>query len=233
MDRKKKFSVLVDSLSTFEGYSEPRGAEFYTMAKKMDSGVLHAADTWWGQVIDRLNGELLVNNAISGSTVCGGPRYEAETYGCSNERTSSLGVDDVDPDVILVYIGTNDWGRGTPLLPEKEAPDADPTCYFSSAYDLMLRKLAKNYPHAEIYCFTLARSRFSASQTFSFPYTHGGKHIELYCDTIRACAVKNGCRLIDLYRFAEPYETIDGFHADASGMATLATAVLECIGKDD
>ena len=66
MGEKKKISVLGDSISTFEGYSEPKDAVFYDMAKKLSSGVLRYADTWWGQVIEGLGGELLTLNAISG-----------------------------------------------------------------------------------------------------------------------------------------------------------------------
>ena len=232
MNVKKKISVLGDSISTFEGYSEPKDAVFYDMAKKLSSGVLRCADTWWGQVVEGLEGELLTLNAISGSTVCGGPRYEAETYGCSDLRTSSLGRESVDPDVILVYLGTNDWGRGTPLRPE-EGSEADPTCFFLSAYDLMLKKLKGNYPKAEICAFTLARSRFDAAKGFTFPFSYGGRHIEEYCEVIRTCALRNDCRLVDLYRTAEPYDTIDGFHANASGMTAIASAVLSLLKSAD
>lgn len=229
-EKKKRFSVLGDSLSTFEWFSEPKDAEFYKEDVKIKSGVLTFADTWWGRVIDRLGGELLVNNSISGSTVCGGPRYEFESYACSDARTSALGRDGVSPDVIFAYIGTNDWGRAIALRPEG-AETFDPTCYFIPAYDLMLKKLKRNYPQAAIYCFTLARSRFSAKEDFSFPYAPRGRHIEEYCEAIRECAKANACELIDLYRFAEPYETIDGFHADASGMRSIADAVLARIGR--
>ena len=67
--KEKKFSILGDSISTLQGYSEPDYAAFYDTAHKLKSGVLTPSDTWWGIVIERLDGELLVNNSISGSTV--------------------------------------------------------------------------------------------------------------------------------------------------------------------
>jgi hypothetical protein len=53
------------------------------------------------------------------------------------------------PDVIIVYIGTNDWADGklsTNGDPLKEQDDT----VFSVAYRIMLGKLKKNYPGAEI-----------------------------------------------------------------------------------
>lgn len=208
----KYFSILGDSVSTLEGYSQPDFAAFYDTEKKLLSGVLTPADTWWGQVIDALGGRLLVNNSFSGSTVCKLPAYEIESYGCSDERTGSLHSGDVTPDVIMVYIGTNDWGRGI-----------DPAV-FAKAYQCMLEKLRKNYPKAELWCFTLAISQFASGEPF--PYCYRGYHMEEYCNVIRGLAAQYGCRLIDLYRNADPYETIDDFHPSAGGMLTLATAAI-------
>lgn len=225
---KKRFSVLGDSLSTFEGYSEPAYAVFYDTARKLASGVITYADTWWGRVIDALGGELLVNNSFAGSTVCKRPDYEIPSYACSDERTSALAKDGVLPDVVFVYVGTNDWGRGFRVRKDENEWEED-ECVFSTAYDRMLKKLRKNYPHAEIYCFTLAVGKISEDTSSVFPYAYGGIHMEEYCDAIRSIAKANGCRLIDLYRYAEPYETVDGAHANASGMKTLADAVLSRI----
>jgi len=212
------FSVLGDSISTLEGYSQPDFAAFYNTEKKLLSGVLTPADTWWGKVIDGLGGRLLVNNSFSGSTVCRLPAYEIESYGCSDERTGSLHTGDQNPDVILVYLGTNDWGQG--LAPVPSVGRAGGLCVFSEAYGCMLEKLKKNYPRAEIWCFTLAVSKFPEG---TFPYRYRGHHMEEYCNVIRSAAQTYGCRLIDLYTLAAPYETIDGFHPNARGMQTLVS----------
>jgi hypothetical protein len=91
----------------------------------------------------------------------------------------------------------------------------------------MLEKLKRNYPNAEIWCFTLPISRCSAREDFRFPYCFGGRHIEEYCDAIRACAETYECKVVDLYVHEEAYDTMDGFHPNASGMTTLANAVME------
>lgn len=52
----KYFSILGDSISTLQGYSEPEYAVFYDTTRKLESGVLTSLDTWWGQVIEQLGG---------------------------------------------------------------------------------------------------------------------------------------------------------------------------------
>ena len=217
--KNKYFSILGDSISTFEGYSTPRFSEFYTDRIKYSSGIVKFEHTWWGNVIDTLGGELLVNHSISGSKVCG------KVGACSDARTSVLGRDDVTPDVIMVYMGTNDWGAGVKIYPEGEE-HADESV-FSFAYRAMLEKLKRNYPKAEIWCFTLGVGTRLFNPDFSFPYTKAGRHIEEYCREIRACAKEYGCRLIDLYRPEQPFDTLDDFHPNFFGMQTIADAVLE------
>ena len=228
----KKFSILGDSLSTFEGYSEPRYAEYYDMTQKLKSRVLRVDDTWWGAVISLLEGELLVNNSISGSTVAWQKSYEIASHACSEQRTASLERDGEQPDVIMVYVGTNDWGRGARLYADASGRSAsnDPLTFYE-AYSVMIERLQHNYPHAEIWCFTLAKSRYSSAQEFEFPYCYAGVHIEKYCDVIRYCAKAHNCRLIDLYAHAEPYDTVDGVHANLEGMHTIASAVIKQVGR--
>ncbi len=230
--RKKFFSILGDSISTFEGYSVPESAVYYDMEHKLSSGVLTVGDTWWGQVIKHLDGELLVNNSFSGSTVCWHPLYEIPSYSCSDERTASLGRGEIHPDVIMVYMGTNDWGFGTRVFHDECCDsDADNPALFLTAYRQMLKKLRTNYPDAEIWCFTLPVSRCSANPDFSFPYCYGGRNISEYCEAIRLCAVEYDCRVIDLYNGSETYDTLDGFHPTVRGMKAIAGAIINEVSK--
>ena len=91
--QNKYFSILSDSISTLGGYTEPEDAAFYDGTVKFDANVFVPEDTWWGQVISYLGGQLLVNNSFSGSTVTRHPKCMIESYGCSDERTSSLSRD--------------------------------------------------------------------------------------------------------------------------------------------
>ena len=221
----KLFSVLGDSIITLGGYSEPADAAFYAGDKKFEAEVFTPEDTWWGIVIAALGGELLVNNSISGSMVSDHPCCFIPSYGCSEERTSSLGGSGKLPDVVMVLLGTNDWGCGVRVLPCDESESADP-CVFSVAYELMLAKLKKNYPNAEIWCLTLPVSTHKQQEMIEFPYRSHGRHIEEYCAVIRNTAVKYGCGVIDLYAENMMLDTIDGYHPNLSGMKAIADAVL-------
>ena len=221
----KYFSVLGDSLSTLEGYSVPKYAAFYDTARKLEAEVYIPSDTWWGKVIRHFDGRLLVNNSFSGSTVCWSPGYEIQSYGCSEERTSSLGKDGILPDVIMVLMGTNDWGKGTKPMPD--GGDSEDLSVFLVAYSKMLEKLKNNYPQAEIWCFTLPVSKCTKDPEFVFPYCYKGIHIEKYCEVIRKCANEKKCRIVDFYAASEPYDTIDRFHPNAQGMKTLAKAAID------
>ncbi len=227
--QNKLFSILGDSISTLDGYSVPDGTAFYVGEKKFLSNVFTPEDTWWGKVIARLGGELLVNNSISGSTVCAHPAYEVPFYGCSDERTAALGRGDCTPDVVMVFLGVNDWGHGFHIAPNEDLGGG--SYAFASAYTEMLKKLQKNYPQAEIWCFTLPVSTWSGHAYFEFPYCYNGRHIKEYCEAIRTCAEACGCRVIDLYASDTPHDTIDGFHPTANGMQVLADTVLRCLER--
>ena len=220
MTDKKYFSVLGDSLSTLEGYSEPQYAAFYDTEKKLESHIYTPSDTWWGMTIEEMSGELLVNNSISGSTVTKRDGYEIESYGCSIERTSSLSKGGISPDVIMVLLGTNDWGMGVDIAEGEYAERS-----FGSAYSLMLKRLRENYPNAELWCFSLPVSRCSRMSDFSFPYVYKGVHIAEYCHAIRKVAKEHGARLIELYEPKTQYDTIDGFHPTREGMSTIFQSV--------
>ncbi len=225
--KDKYFSVLGDSISTLSGYNPPDYAVFYEGENRLRADVYLPSDTWWGQVIAHLGGKLLVNNSFSGSTVCDHRCFQIPSYGCSDERTSALGAAGISPDVIMIYIGTNDWGHGFPI-----DEGLDSLYSFHGAYSAMLKKIRRNYPEAEIWCFTLSVSRHREHPDWQFPYYYGRRHIEQYCDAIRSCAKAFGCRLIDLYENGQPYESFDGFHPTAEGMKNLSDGVMEQLSKE-
>jgi len=219
--KNKYFSILGDSVSTFEGVSTPKYAAYYNTEKKIASDVLRYTDTWWGQVIEVLGGRLLVNNSWSGSTVCFRSEYQVQSYACSDERTSSLGQDGIDPDVIIVFMGTNDFGMGLPIVDNTRA-DNTSLKFFFNAYNAMIEKLKKNYPNAEIWCLTLPISFLTSRYC-------GGRDIFDYCNAIQKSGEQHHCRVIDLRDCGESYATMDGFHPNAKGMKTIAHAVITAL----
>ena len=222
----KSFSFLGDSISTLEGCNPEGYNVFYTKEKCLTAGIKDVSDTWWGMVTEHFSARLLVNNSWSGSQVAKLPdREELFPSGCSDERTSALHLCDEMPDVIVVYLGTNDWYHG-----------ASPECSidiqrlkdqsFRYAYNNMLTKLKRNYPEAEIWCCTLSISDAGKSAE-GFPFERMGVHMKVYCDIIKELAAEKGCRLIDIYSHLTPYDTVDGFHPSAKGMKALAGRVIE------
>lgn len=230
----KQFSILGDSISTLYGYN-PKGYNvFYSGDNCEKSGVREMADTWWEQVISFFGGELLVNNSWSGSRVTKLPgRNGLFPSACSDERTSSLHIDSVTPDVIIVYLGTNDWAFGANTGNDTCILGEDDNELFDLAYNNMLKKLKTNYPHSEIWCCTLSETFMSKNPDFTFPHKYSGTHIEEYNEIIRNASFSNKCKLIDLYRCRMPYDSIDGTHPTSKGMSTIATAVIrEMTGED-
>ncbi|MCM1546009.1 MAG: SGNH/GDSL hydrolase family protein [Clostridiales bacterium] len=209
----KYFSVLGDSISSLYGYTPFGYDSYYKFEVCLTSGVKEYGDTWWGQVIEALGGRLLVNNSWSGTLVTKHPECRIESYACSDERTAGLGENGVSPDVIMIYMGTNDAGWSVPV----SGADGDISC-FESAYAAMLAKVKRNYPEAEIWCFTLCKKK-------GYDCGYMGEYCAVICSLAKAC----GCRVIELYGQPRCYETFDGIHPDAAGMKTIAEVVLDQI----
>lgn len=219
----KQFSILGDSISTLEGFN-PRGySVFYQGDACEKTGVREMKDTWWGKVIDFFGGELLVNDAWSGSRVTAlteqGDPFPA---GCSGRRTGSLHIGSVMPDVIIVYMGLNDWASGVAL-------SGDGVNTFQGAYRTMLRKVRQNYPGAEVWCCTLNETYMRSDPAFTFPKAYGGVDISAYNDVIRAVAKEYGSRLLDLHSVDLPYDAVDGTHPTVEGMDALAVLMIRSV----
>lgn len=227
----KQFSILGDSISTIAGYNPKDYKVFYADENCEKSGVKEMQDTWWGKVIDFFGGELLANNSWSGSRVTRLPNNEKLfPSGCSDERTGKLHINNVKPDVVIVYLGTNDWAFGAELDGTRLLSDELNMQYFAAAYETMLEKIKANYPNAEIWCCTLNTTFMSSNPSFKFPYKYGGTYIEKYNQIIKDTADMNNCKIIDLYSYHIPYDSIDGSHPNADGMNTLATLIIREIG---
>lgn len=220
------------------GY-HPKGYKvFYENNRLLESGVCGVSDTWWGRVIDFFQGVLLVNNSWAGSRV--GRLEGSEALfpsGCSEERTSGLHgcrrmgfPRNIAPDIIMIYLGTNDWTFGTPLFPEDG--HGEDCCYFSTAYGKMLGDIRKKYPKAEVWCCSLSTTFMSGNIIFKFPYNYKGVHINMYNEIIRQKTLQyqeipgGSIKYIDMYKYKKPYETIDGSHPNQSGMIVIAELIL-------
>ncbi|MBQ7647236.1 MAG: SGNH/GDSL hydrolase family protein, partial [Clostridia bacterium] len=218
----KYFSILGDSISTLDGYNPEGYKLFYTGERRDISGVKKESDTWWGQVIKHFKGKLLVNNSWSGSRASNVSENKGcddlFPSGCSGERTGSMHSGNIMPDVIIVFMGTNDWKYGIRCRSGHDDEDHIEFRSFDSAYDKILSDLKLNYPNAEIWCCTLGTNDISNDPGYSFPYAISGTHIKHFCDVIKQSAEKHGCNVIDLYGKNVPFDSFDGTHPTKKGM---------------
>lgn len=228
----KRFSILGDSISTLEGYNPKGYALYYTGDNKVRTNVFEKEDTWWGKVIDALGAELLVNNSWSGSRVTRLPfRGLRFPSGCSDERTFGLHRDGVMPEVIIIFLGTNDWAYGVEAEKKNnvKGSDAKDSTVFRDAYEIMLSNVRRNYPDAEIWCCTLCTTWVDAMPSFVFPYEYAGIHMEVFNTIIKETAGAYECSVIDFYSYEVPYSSIDGTHPDVRGMKTLAELAVQAM----
>ncbi len=241
----RRFSVLGDSISTFEGCNPEGFRVYYEGARRQATGVLSPADTWWAQVIDQCGGMPLRNGSFSGSMVEGAGFPAAN----SQQRIEALAKESVLPDAILVFIGINDYGwggadaqmagRGNALpqnlevssVPERTAGVApvNTTEGFAVAYSAMLKRICAAYPQAEVWCCTLCPGRVAGSDHSTFTYRLRGIHFDSYNEAIRVAARQNGCLIADVRALGCDYEAVDGTHPTKRGMQQLAQMVLRAM----
>ena len=241
----KKVSLIGDSISTYKNVSNNtsynstigNNAVYYTPGRLG----INLADTWWQQVIDALDMELLVNNSWSGSTIF--PPHKGEgSQGyltrCVNLHNDTTGE---KPDIIWVYLGTNDYSSayidivGTAadidyaaLIKEENGAYsyAEPTTV-CEAYAIMLHKMKVAYPDAEIYCMTLLPKRSTALA--GQPTVFNGY--------LKEIATHMNCALIDLENCgirteAEDFDTYiadHGLHPGPKGMDMISKTVLSAM----
>ena len=224
-------SVLGDSISTYQGYIPDGYACFYPEA---NNDVKDVTQTWWMQVLYNTGMRLAANGSYSASTVCGDSKDEHSSAGCSDRRINDLkGPYGTSPDIILVYMGANDFFRAMELGKFDGVPTGRGEKYyvnFSEAYELMLQKLLRTYPASRIYCMTLTEANSGDHPRVN----EKGNTIADFNSRIKAIAAAYGIPVIDVHNCGmEVYElnhyTSDGTHPNKEGstkMANYVTSVL-------
>lgn len=229
----KYFSIMGDSISTFEGYI-PSG--YNNVYNGVYGEVTVVEDTWWYKTILALQGKLGVCNAGGSSTVAGDSNYKMSSDARTNRLGFQLNGVYTRPDIIIIEGGINDFTEFPVGTYDCKSPiPAYPCIDFKSAYACMLNKIKIEYPLAEIYCCTLF---VGGKTTFSFPITNKfGDSLEDYNNAIRDVAALFGAKVIDFstcgltYYSNSKYTANDGrlyedLHPNVNGMSLLAN---ECI----
>lgn len=235
----KKISILGDSISTYAGYI-PATYEVYYSGN--NCGVSSVDETWWKRVINITGMELCVNDSWSGATVS---NVRDQWYPNSSgvDRCENLNTDDVSPDIIIVYMGTNDF-RNLVSIGDYDGTQEFPTIAstFKNAYAIMLKKILTKYPSAMVYVCTL--KQFENLGDAGFPDKNGvGLTINDYNKAILDMATlfgvpvidfnKSGLNYFNLAEYCGDYNsnTGKGMHPNAAGHKKLADrAIFDLIG---
>ena len=227
-----KISILGDSISTFEGWIPEGNSVFFPH----NGAVQDVAQTWWKIVLEEAGLTLCANGSSSGSTCFGDSGAQDPMIGSSDLRISQLaGEEGETPDIILVYMGTNDVVQSVPIGDNngRRAVEEGAVGHFSDAYTLILDKLTREYPSAQIYCCTLPPLGDWGTEEEPFvPFVNGqGLTSAAYSDQIALIAAKRAIPVIDLYHCGITIEnmqemTSDGIHPTPEGMRLIADAVL-------
>ncbi len=211
--KNKKLSILGDSISTYENISNHPlynptllyNPTYYTDQIELD-------ETYWMILINTYQMELCVNNSWSGGYLSRHvPNVGSDFTGnlsCAIERANYLARNQQEkPDIILVYIGTNDLGA-------KIHPEV-----IKESYVEMLYNIRKNYPDAITFCIGLSRH-----------LQHDDELTQIYNKIIQdtVLSMKNHFVYVDIYHNdSQKDDTFDGEHPTKEGMKKLAFAIEE------
>ena len=229
-------SILGDSISTYDGWIPDGFSIFYPL----DGELSDVSQTWWMQVMDEMEMELCVNDSSAGCT-CAGDSLSPDdpANGCSEYRISQLsGRQGKMPDVIIVYMGTNDLLKNIPLGDNDGTRIVEPGLVdnFSDAYTLILDELESCYPVSQIYCCTLlpAGTWGKGERPFDPMVNRLGMTSSDYSEQIRIIADSRGIPTIDLENCGVDIDHLhefvsDGVHPNHAGMELVAQTVVEAM----
>ena len=170
-------SFLGDSITTYEGWSNNTkyNSTIGEYGSYYDSSKLSVTDTWWYKVSETMGYGLCVNNSLDAARVSATHvRLPSALERADNLHNDNAGI---LPDVIVIYLGTNDLANGVSVSK------------FEEAYDELLYEVGK-YFDAKIYCCTLLPESRNADKA---------DELSSYNDIIRTTARQWGYELIDFY----------------------------------
>lgn len=230
----KKVSILGDSISTFTG-TMPADYNIYYP----ESGdIPNAGQTWWGQLLAN-TGMVLCRNASSANTDVTGNSLalDGSAPGCSIRRIVDLkGTDGSNPDVIIIYMGINDFARSRTLgsFTSPGVQTEGEVMVFTDAYELMLQKIKALYPTASIYCCTLLERCDLNGNTGAPAVNLNGDTVADFNTQIKAIAKAYGASVIDFYNCGINYTnlslfTVDGIHPTWIGAGVLGQCATQAV----
>ena len=233
----KVISILSASTSTFAGWIPE--ADGFNLAHRarypQDNLLTNVEDTWWHQLITRLDAKLGINDSWAGSQVLNTQDTNSGDLGpdaamASLTRIQNLGANGT-PDIILFFGGGNDMGRGVTLgtFDPATAPDrADMTATkwdsFADAYTAAILRLKEIYPNSRIVVMT----------TYPMPSYVTNAKLDKYGPVIQAICEHYGIERVSLRDCGVTFDMLpDGIHPNAEGMDYITNAVLAYLLEQD
>lgn len=155
----KNAIIFGDSYSTFDGYVPHGYATYYSSKERPETDVTEVQQTWWHQVANDADINILLNDSWSGSTI-GYTGYNNSDCSRSSsfiyrlKRLADSGFfKSNDVNTVFVFGGTNDSWSNAPLGEEKTAPYSEEDLYFVlPAISYFLQLLKETLPEADVYC---------------------------------------------------------------------------------
>ena len=251
--RTLTISILGDSVCAYAGWSEGSAADWSNSTIRSNAiyyteDDIQVEDLWWYRAAEELGARILVNNSWSGGCVLSEnePYAGAGTEGwrsrCTQLHDDTGENAGEEPDIICVYLGKNDFafhwqtvGSVADLQYESLIHEngssvsyAEPSSS-AEAYAIMIDKIVRRYPNADVYCFTLMPQA---------PISAAGQTILTSMnEIIRAVASHYGLYLVDMndtgitgedeeifYRYMA-----DILHPNESGHAAIAGVFLQAV----
>ncbi len=246
----RKLSILGDSISTLDGTSNSTevndtlgGNVVWYNDDAFSWYGLSANDLWWKQALAETGMELLVNNSWSGSSVSdsrvwehgeGSQGYKRCVNLHDNTTDNNEGGVEINPDVIAVYMGTNDFQDEVACNTtfdeafwQKIEGNGFKPQTFDEAYALMLYTIKTKYTNADVFTMTIPQSQREKPEALRAAYN----------TAIKAISAQYGCTVIDLAETALSIDSLqhtiagDGLHPNAKGMDVMTEAFMDGLEK--
>lgn len=208
----KRLSILGDSISTYKGVSDdPRynSRLFYNPCFYREPFPVEG--TYWHRLMEKFGLVLCVNNSWSGGNLSG-----ADNEDSGMNRAVFLSDNDGNsPDIIIVFMGTNDLGRRVRAE------------VFAADYKRTLEIIKEKYPCAMVCCVNIPDRDIALK-----------KQAEVFNAAIES-AVKEmgeGFFVADLFgsRLNNDFyymNTVDGLHPAESGMEIISEIIGDALIK--
>ena len=206
----KKISILGDSISTYVGLSNDGSANASTKYNPCHYRPPFPPErTYWMRVINELGLTLCVNNSWSGGNLSG-----KDDPSSGLNRASELSRDDgTTPDIIILFMGTNDLGRRVPID------------RFTTDYNKTLETVKALHPNAYVCCVNIPDRDIylhSAAVLFNSAISDG---VAMMGDRFFVADLFGSRLRGDFYYM----NTTDGLHPDEDGMKIISEIVRDAI----